>query len=165
MLSRNVKKRIARNKKLRSQPKWVQKVEMYRHQLMDSVGSAAILSTKHILDDSLRAQAQAQNNERIAERDAMLAKLDGITREGWAELETTLPIEARWTPLQMWCTVRASGGYRNVIEAHGGYRQKISPKLTQVKQADIPAGNWDNPATLNDSPDWEAEHEDREEGL
>jgi hypothetical protein len=165
MLSIATKQRIARNRKLRANPKWVQKVEMYIHHLKTtSISSSAVLSTKHLLDPAQQAAAEADLNARWAKLNAQVASLALISRAEWYELEQTLPIEHRWTPHQMKRTIKACGGYRAVIEAHGGYRNKIAPKSVFANQASVPMGNWDNPATLDDwmnkGDEWEAEHGD-----
>lgn len=167
MLSITTKQRIARNRKLNATPKWVQKVEMYIHHLKTtSISSSTVLSTKHILDEAQRNQAYADIDARRAKLDAQVASLALISRDEWAELEKTLPIEHRWTPHQLKRTIAKCGGYRAVIEAHGGYRYKISPKSTFANQASVPMGDWDNPAKLEDwmgkGDEWEAEHGDRD---
>lgn len=169
MLSRAVKKRIARNRLLRAKPNWVQKAEMYVHteKTRLQMSSQAFLSTKHILDPVERANAEARNTMRAEELRQLRAQLDAwlaqVTRQQWAELEPTLQIEARWTPLQMRRTVRACGSYRLVIEAHGGYRHARAPSPKIARPAGQPM-NWDNPAPydndewMKDGSQWEAEH-------
>jgi hypothetical protein len=168
MLSRVVKKRIARNKRLRAKPNWVQKAELYVHNEKTrlQMGSQSVLSTKHILDPAERAKVEARNNMHADELRQLCEILDAwlaqVTRQQWAELEPTLQIEARWTPLQMQRTVQACGSYRQVIEAHGGYRQARarSPKI--ARPAPEPMDHWDHPATddawMKDGNQWEAEH-------
>lgn len=163
MLSVITKRRIARNRKLHAKPNWVQKVELYIHHLKtNTISSSAVLSTKHILDEAQRNQAYADIDARWAKLNEQVASLALISRDEWVELEKTLPIEHRWTPHQLKRTIAACGGYRAVIEAHGGYRYKIAPKSTFANQASVPMGNWDNPASLDDwmkRPDeWEADH-------
>lgn len=168
MLSRTVKKRIARNRLLRAKPLWVQKAEMFVHNEKTrlQMGSQSILSTKH-LDPVARANAEAQNTRHAEElrlaRDIYDAWLAQVTREQWQQFEPNLSIELRWTPIQMQRTVRACGGFRQVIEAHGGYRQARTPSPQRPAGAPMPTmGNWDNPATddawMRDGNQWEAEH-------
>lgn len=168
MLSREVKKRIATNKRLRAKPNWVRKAELYVHNEKTrlQMGSQAILSTKHILDPVERTKAEAQNTAHAEELRQLRENLDAwlaqVTRQQWAELEPTLHIEARWTPLQMRRTVQACGSYRQVIEAHGGYRHARAPSPKIARPAGQPM-NWDNPAPyddewMKDGSQWEAEH-------
>lgn len=169
MLNREVKKRIARNRLLRAKPNWVQKAELYVHNEKTrlQMGSQTFLSTKHILDPVERAKAEAQIRTHAEElrqlRDALDAWLAQVTRAQWVELVPTLHIESRWTPLQMRRTVQACGGYHQVIEAHGGYRQvrARSPKI--ARPAPQPMDHWDHPAEddswMKDGNQWEAEHE------
>jgi len=167
MLSKAVKQRIARNRKLRAKPKWVQKAEMYIHHLKTSaLSNQRWLSTKHIADEAEREQVYRELDERHTHINTLLNKLALITREEWYEMERDLFIGHRWTPHQMSRTVKAMGSYSKVIEAHGGYHHKLPPKLTPVQQAKAPPmGNWDNPASLNDEwmengDEWEADHGD-----
>ena len=166
MLSLATKQRIARNRKLRATPKWVQKVEMYIHHLKTTtISSSAILSSKHLLDPAQQAAASADLKARWDQLNAQIGELALISRAEWRELELTLPIEHRWTPHQMKRTVQHCGSYRAVIEAHGGYRNKLKPKSRFAQQANVPMGNWDNPASLNDKwmedgDQWEADHGD-----
>lgn len=169
MLSREVKKRIARNRLLRAKPNWVQKAEMYVHNEKTRLrlGSMEVLSVKHILDTAERERVIADQQQRTQEfkaaRDHLDAWLAQVTRQQWAELESMLHIEMRWTPLQMMRTVQACGGYHRVIEAHGGYRQARAPSPKIARSAGQPM-NWDNPAPydndewMKDGSQWEAEH-------
>lgn len=169
MLSREVKKRIAINKRLRAKPNWVRKAELYVHNEKTRLrmGSMEVLSAKHILDTAERERVMADQQHRATEFKALRDQLDAwlaqLTRQQWAELEPNLHIEARWTPLQMRRTVQACGSYRQVIEAHGGYRHARAPSPKIARPAPQPMDHWDHPAEDNswmkDGNQWEAEHE------
>lgn len=155
MLSNAVKRRIARNRKLRATPKWVQKAELFVHNEKTKRSMrGSDLSMEVVLILNRQVEQQPENR---GERVPLEVWLSALTRVQWYELERLLPIEARWTPLQMKATVRATGGYRAVIAAHGGYRGKLSARPVYPKGMAPAMGNWDNPAKIGAQGNWVAE--------